>query len=501
MGIEKVNEQVLSSQFPLNWSGHWINSRWHATKISSPETSLNPNDGTCLIETEIDRETVTLAINSAERKRMPMAKLSLDDKVQILEHFSMRLKDCEQLLIKTLRVEAGKPLWEAELDVERTFSYLDQVCKNKDQLISDILAPARCSQQKGEFALLPIGVAAAYLPFSTPLTSFAVFFSASVLSGCPLILMTSPHSAVMANVLAHILESCDDQVSATANVLFGTFNAFKQVVSDSRVSAVIFTGSREHCEWIRSECATKKNRQAVLQSGGKNSMIIDESADLEAAADATLLGAFKSAGQLCSSTSRIFVAQPVLEEFCSKLINRIKQMVINRTDLDDIEQPTMGPLYARKAVDKFLRFQTMANRETETNLLWGRSLESEQTSKGFFVSPGVHVMKLFDPASSYQNNVLFTPDVAIYPFGELNTVFQQINTNDSAYAVSLFGDPEKFRPNLWQVRSPNVFFNLPTVENIHLPLAGRLSTGQHRFSGPGLLMYLTYPQASISELS
>ena len=70
----------------------------------------------------------------------------------------------------------------------------------------------------------------------------------------------------------------------------------------------------------------------------------------------------------------------------------------------------MGPLYSKKAIDKFLRFQTMAKRESKKTLLWSRTYETE--SNGYFVLPGVHMIDEFDPTSAYQSNVIMAPDLS-----------------------------------------------------------------------------------------
>jgi succinylglutamic semialdehyde dehydrogenase len=153
----------------------------------------------------------------------------------------------------------------------------------------------------------------------------------------------------------------------------------------------------------------------------------------------------------------------------------------------------MGPLYSEKAVEKFLRFQTMAGRESDKTLLWGKALEGE--GRGYFVTPGIHYLNKFDNSTAYQANVLFSPDVAIYDFDHLGTAIEEINTTDASFAVSFVGDPEVIRKDRHLVLAPNLLLNIPTVEtDATLPLAGRLQSGHHRFHGPGIALYLCYPQ-------
>ena len=134
----------------------------------------------------------------------------------------------------------------------------------------------------------------------------------------------------------------------------------------------------------------------------------------------------------------------------------------------------------------------MANREAET-LLWGRAVED--LAGGYFVTPSVHYVKHFDNATAYPGNVLFSPNIAIYDYDVLDTAIEQINTTDAAFAVSFVGDPEILKARRSLFLAPNLMCNMPTVEmQVTLPLAGRLQSGHHRYHGPGVALYLCFPQ-------
>src|SRR5690606_14682389 len=115
-----------------------------------------------------------------------------------------------------------------------------------------LMGPATLGNAPGNFRMNPIGVTAAYLPFSTPLTSFVFYFSASVMAGCPLILFSSSH-AILNSMLYAFAAEVTNAPKNLLNVVFGNFNSFKTALSDPRVAGVLYTGSREHCDAIRKE--------------------------------------------------------------------------------------------------------------------------------------------------------------------------------------------------------------------------------------------------------
>ena len=497
MDLATLENLIETRRFPIHWPGQWIHNRWHAVRpTANNKSSANPSNGLKLMDVWIDRDSTTAAIAGALAVKGELLALSLPERMQLLRRFRQVLADCSRLVVQLLRIEAGKPAWEAQDDLTAAIAYLDWICNHERSINDALLAPARLGPNRGgEFAMLPIGPAAAYLPFSTPLTSFVFYFGATMLAGCPLILTSSAHASVLALLLATIGAKAELPAS-TLNIVFGNFTCFRQLVAHKAIAAILYTGSREHCEVIRAESRAQVGRQVVLQSGGKNAVLVDTSADLSLAVRCVVYGALKSAGQRCSSTSRVFVHNSRLAEFLDALAAAFQGVKIGPTDVGEIGDPAaqvfMGPLYSDKALQKYLRFQTMANREAKKTVLWGRGLEGQS---GHFATPSIHLMESFDNASAYQGNVLFSPNVAVYGFDRLTDALEQLNTTDAAYAVSYVGDPEVIGKLRGQILVPNILVNAPTVEvEATLPLGGRLASGHHRFHGPGTALYLCYSQ-------
>lgn len=491
--------QLDERRFPVVWPGFFVDGKWLAPKRGGVhKASHNPNDGGVLIEVAADKDAVNVAIEASYKARSTIASMPFETRLGLLKHFRQALVDYQGPAELILRLEAGKPQWEAASDVGSALKYLDWILDHGHEIHASLLAPARLGPHLGgKVEMLPIGVTAAYLPFSTPMTSFVFYFAAGLVAGCPIILNSSSH-ALLSSLFFALLAEQSELPPSILNVVFGNFASFRQLLADKRVAAVLYTGSREHCDAIRLESRAHVGRQMVLQSGGKNAVIVHSSADLEHAVRCVLYGALKSAGQRCTSTSRVFVYRSVLPEFLERVVQAFKDVRVGRTDRPGDGQggksaPFMGPLYSEKAVEKYLRFQTMANREAAKTLLWGRSVESE--SKGYFVTPSLHYLTKFDNSTAYQGNVLFSPNVAIYDYDVLDQAIEQINTTDAAFAVSFLGDPSVIEARRHLVLAPNLLVNTPTAEmEATLPLAGRLQSGHHRFHGPGIALYLCYPQ-------
>lgn len=499
MNLQEFATVVEAREFPITWPGNFIGGRWVENHRGTLlKGSSNPSTGQKLIETHTHKDVAFDAIKSAEKEKNHIASMPLKERVEVLKKFRQVFTDYQTLVVDLMRIESGKPRWESEDDLQASLSYLDHIVENYEDFFKSLMGPATLGTSKGDFKMNPIGVTAAYLPFSTPLNSFVFYFGAAVMAGCPLVLFSSSHAILNSMLFAFVAESIDAP-KGVLNVVFTNYAGFKTAVSDPRVAAILYTGSREHCDGLRNDIRSRPGRQLVLQSGGKNAVIVHSSADMDVAVNCVLYGALTSAGQRCTTTSRVFVYRDRVDEFNERIVEAFEKIRIGPTDGDDPkEDPFIGPLYSKKAVEKFLRFQTMANRESDKTLLWGKSLENN--GLGHFVRPGLHFLNEFDNNNAYQSNVLFSPDVAIYPYEVLENAIDRLNTTDAAFAVSFIGDPDILESRRGQFLAPNLLINTPTVElEATLPLAGRLQSGHHRFHGPGIALYLCYPQVMVNE--
>lgn len=513
-------KKLSARQFPLSWPGHFLATGWHRSgKIEdtgAQRKSLNPGTGELLIATTTEREakqTLDLAIESAHQARLALRALPLSIRMDELRTIRNGLADNGRHMSLALRLEAGLTPYETELEIASALRHMDHVLKNPAAVEEALLAPARLAiPSVGSheiFAMLPVGITLGYLPFSTPLSTFAVQTTGAFLAGCPLIAMPSPHGSLVGVLLAEMIAGLN-LTNGSLQVVFGNFEVLRHGLLNKKITAVLFNGSREHCDQIRAESRAVEGRQLVLQSGGKNAVIVHDSADIEHAVQSTLAGALRVAGQMCTSTSRVFVPTNQLSDFCEQMQSHVEKLIIGRTDLPDQDHlegsaalpgkgsPHMGPLYSGKALDKFLRFQTMGRRESRQSLSTGRKIT--ELRNGNFVIPGIHVMKQFEAASSYQSNVLFSPDIAIYEYQNIESAIEAVNATDAAFALAFHGDPEVIQNWRHHILAPNVILNGATTElEAQLPLAGRLQSGHHRFHGVALALYLSYPQVFFQQ--
>lgn len=290
MSADTTLNDLKTKKFPAAFPGHWVANQWVQSESSDyKKESLNPSDGSVVMSSSLGKKTVSQAIEASEEYLQKTPRLNNTERLEILRKMKTGLTDLREEIIMAMRVELGKPQWEADLDFDATVKYLQWTIENEEELFQALSAPARIGVHDGSIGLQPIGTAIGFLPFSTPVFTFMHYVAGCIVARTPLTLFVSGNASLTGILLTSILESVSPP-KGLINVLFGNFAAFRQVLGDKRVMAVLYTGSKDHCDIIRRESRSHMGRQLVLQSGGKNSVIVHSSADIPTAVKVAAMG-------------------------------------------------------------------------------------------------------------------------------------------------------------------------------------------------------------------
>lgn len=470
----------------------------------SDHISKNPSTGMNLAHFKYDENTLPLALHACEQVESKLRdNIKIEDLSTYLEQLVENLTYFRQDFINVLKIEIGKTNTEAISEFEASLRYCTWTAKNVSSILTSIMLSRKTHGSTNyDLKLLPIGTVLSYTPFSTPIAHTIQTLVGSILARCPLILFSSTQACLTTYLFSKCIEKLG-MPDGAANVVFTPFEGLLKCLPDKRVKAVIYTGSAEHCAKLKANSKGYVSRQLILQSGGKNTALVHSSAEIEQSSNDIVFASTRFAGQLCTSTNRVFVFRSKLNEFIEAVHSKYSDLEIIRTDTDTRTSGpfTMGPLYSEKSVERHLRFQTMAGREAAESIMRGKLAKPDEDSTGYFVSPGIHLMDQLDPTKMYQKTVLMAPDIAVYVYDVLNQAIDQINQAESAHVVSFYGDPQILEDRRLRILAPNLTVNQPTTTetSISLPLAGRGPYGHHRFLGAMLAFYLSYPQGVMHQ--
>jgi succinylglutamic semialdehyde dehydrogenase len=185
----------------------------------------------------------------------------------------------------------------------------------------------------------------------------------------------------------------------------------------------------------------------------------------------------------------------IADEFTERFYQAAKKLTIGHWS----ENPFMGPLINAGAVEKYIRFQEIANRENCESLMRGKALDLKH--KGYYVTPSIHVVKKFDENSVYQKNEIFGPNVAIYRSSDFSKALDIVNSTGYGLVMALFSkNKDLYQQALLEARVGLLNWNRTTNgASSRLPFGGMGKSGNDRASAHYAIQYCSVPVSSLED--
>ena len=249
-----------------------------------------------------------------------MAKgLPSHQRAEILDRAAAILRDRRQELARTLALEAGKPVTQGLVEVDRavqtiTFSAAEARTLAGRGVVMDA-HPAGVGR-RGWTIRVPIGVIGAITPFNFPLNLAAHKVAPAIAAGCGVVLKPPRGTPLTGIMLADIFYEAGLPKEWFSVIVGPAAELVDVLVADKRVAMLTFTGSSE-VGWDLAARAPRK--KVALELGNSTPLIVCADADLDAAANTAAMSAFNFAGQSCISVQRVIVQAGVHDAFVEKL--------------------------------------------------------------------------------------------------------------------------------------------------------------------------------------
>jgi len=205
----------------------------------------------------------------------------------------------------------------------------------------------------------------------------------------------------------------------------------QRFVDDRRIGLVSFTGSTKVGRHV-AECVARRLGRSLLELGGNNAIIVDETADLKLAIPAIVFGALGTAGQRCTTTRRLIVHESIHDEVLNRLIAAYRQVEHKIGDPTDPSH-LMGPLNSQSAVDAYLDAIARAKAAGGRVETGGAALTGHP---GFFVLPTI-ISGLPNTAEVVQSET-FAPILYVMAYRELDEAIAMQNAVPQGLSSSMF---------------------------------------------------------------
>lgn len=236
--------------------------------------------------------------------------------------------------------EAGKPIKQARLEVERATFVLRDAAEEATRIGGEVLPLDVLPAGRGRLGFTrrwPLSPVAAITPFNFPVLLAAHKLAPAMACGAAVTLKPPPQDPLSALLLGELV-AASGYPAGGVNVVPCELDVARRLVTDERVRMISFTGSARAGWAIRAAAGTKR---VVLELGGNAAVVVEPDADLERAAASCAVGGYSFAGQSCISVQRILVQEAVYDAFLDGFASRVRQLVVG----DPLDPATdVGPL-------------------------------------------------------------------------------------------------------------------------------------------------------------
>jgi aldehyde dehydrogenase (NAD+) len=446
---------------------HYIDGTFVESHGRAVREIIRPTDGRVIGRVTLaDEEDTRHAIAAAKRAFAIYGRSTPDERAKILrrlhEAASARVDDLTAAMIE----EYGGVAQFARLIVQSGVNAFAAA----EQAVHDISWTRHWDRTT--VTLEPVGVAGLITAWNANALFMCLKLASAVAAGCTVVIKPSELSALQARVLVEALHEAD-LPKGVLNVVTGLGTVVgAELVRNSDVAKISFTGSVAVGENIMRDCAATLKR-VTLELGGKSPTILLDDAVLDHAIPSALTMAFMNSGQACAAGSRLLVPKARLDE-----VKRVIQDAMRSFTVGDPSDPktAVGPMVSQKQYDRVQSYIRKGIDEGAEVLVGGEG-HPDGLEEGYFVKPTVFVNVTNDMAIAQEE--IFGPVLSVIAYDSEDDAIRL--ANDSKYglhAAVIGNDRVRARRVASQLRAGRVVINNMT-DDPQAPWGG------FKFSGVG----------------
>ncbi|GAB3383243.1 L-piperidine-6-carboxylate dehydrogenase [Lysobacter fragariae] len=417
-----------------NESGTYLGSgQWSATNDAGVIEPVNPTTGEVLgrvmASSKADYDTIVERAQAAYKVWRTTPAPRRGEAIRLCADALRTHKDALGSLVA---LEMGKSKPEGDGEVQEMIDIGEFAVGLSRQLYGLTMHSERPGHRMYE-QWHPIGIVGVISAFNFPVAVWA--WNSFVAAICGDITVWKPSPKTPLSAIAS-MKICNEALKKGGFPdIFFLFNdagadLAQQFVDDRRVGLISFTGSTKIGRMVGERVAHRMGR-SLLELGGNNAIIVDQTADLKLAIPAIVFGAVGTAGQRCTTTRRLFVHESMYDEVLGKLITAYKQVEGKIGDPTDPKN-LMGPLNSKDGVDAYLDAVNKAKASGGKIETGGAAIEG----KGNFVLPTI-VTGLTNEAEIVQHET-FAPILYVMKFKTIDEAIDMQNAVPQGLSSSIF---------------------------------------------------------------
>ncbi|WP_272976799.1 L-glutamate gamma-semialdehyde dehydrogenase [Deinococcus geothermalis] len=405
--LEKVRAELVGKHYPLIINGERVDT---AERL----TSINPCDTSEVIGTTAKAtiEDAQRALEGAWEAFETWKAWDMDARARILLKAAAILKRRRLEACALMTLEVGKNYAEADVEVAEAIDFLEYYARSAMKYAG--FGAAETTWFEGEengLLYLPLGVGVSISPWNFPCAIFTGMLAAPLVVGNCVLAKPAEDSGMIAGFMVDILL----EAGLPAGVLqflpgIGS-EVGEYLTTHPKTRFITFTGSRAvglHINEVAAKIqpGQKWIKKVVLELGGKDALIVDETADLDVAVTAATQSAFGFNGQKCSAMSRLIVVDEVYDTVVNAFVERAKSLKVGTGE----ENAAVTAVVNEESFEKIRQYLALGKQEGQV-LLGGEAPGEWGGKKGYYVQPTI--IGDVKPEARIAQEEIFGPVVAV----------------------------------------------------------------------------------------
>ena len=442
----------------------FVNGAWIAGETR--HCNINPSN----IEDKIgevhyaDQSTIDEAIGAARSAQQRWSKAGILPRANVLDKAGDIVLSRRDRIGDMLAREEGKTLSEAIAETTRAGQILKffaaEAVRNVGLVVDSVRSDVEVMVNR-----TPLGVVAAIAPWNFPIAIPAWKTAPALAYGNAVVLKTSELTPASACSFVDALREAG-LPPGVVNLVQGDHETGAALVGSDGVDAVTFTGSMKAGGSVALQCAAR-GTPFQLEMGGKNPLVILNDADIDIAVQCALDGAFFSAGQRCTASSRLIVQNEIYDPFVKELSARLKSLTIGNARDPDTQ---IGPLASEAQLARVSGYLDIGRQEAGAPMVGGHLIE--RTPPGYFLEPTLFVDT--DNTMRINREEIFGPVASVIRVKSFEAALEVANDTTFGLSAGICTRSLKYSTEFRRRSAAGmVMVNLPTAGvDFHVPFGG-----------------------------
>ncbi|MBI4340218.1 MAG: NAD-dependent succinate-semialdehyde dehydrogenase [Chloroflexi bacterium] len=417
---------------------------------------------------ELTPPQIDLALGKAATAFEGWRRTSFRERGRLMRKAASYLRQNRSSLGKLITVEMGKPILEAEAEVEKCAWNCDFYAEHARRFLAS--KRVRSGAQLSYVAFDPLGVILAVMPWNFPFWQVFRFAAPALMAGNTCLLKHASNVPQCSLAIQEVFRAAGFPTGVFQSLLVPS-SAVEPLIRDDRVRAVTLTGSDVTGSKV-AEASGRNLKKTVLELGGADPFIVLADADLKLAAEVGARARNQNTGQSCIAAKRFILVEAVADRFQELFAAAVSRLRVG----DPMDRATqVGPL-ARPDLREALEQQVAESvRQGASVATGGHRLER----RGFFYAPTV--LAGVTPAMPVFREETFGPVAALVRARDVEEAIALANDSEFGLGASLWtADVEKGQALAREVQAGAVFINGMVASDPRLPFGGVKRSGYGR---------------------